>query len=649
MIPLKFVAIISLLMIMPLDRVHSAIPQDSVKTYVLKEVLVTSKISGVQGLSTIGRETIEQMNGTGLGDFLSLQPGIFVRDYGIGGSLQTLSFRGTGAEQTLVMIDGVAVTNDQLGVTDLRLIPVEDLEEIQIIRGGGSSLYGANALGGVVNLISRRVSSAPSARVTTSIGSYGARRFSVAVDAAPGTNFGLALGGTAESGRGDFRFLQQGREVLRRNSDYSMEDFVAKGSWSPSLAETAQVRMTALRSDRGTPGPFLTEENQGIARQYDEQLHILGSWRALASARLRYSVIADIQDSYEHYTDAGLFKADNFYRNVSLKLTPRVQFLAGPSLTLSGGAEAGHSSAYGNALPGEKTRDQASIFSSAGFQPFGPEIECLPSLRYDRFSPTGGSWSPRIGLSVTRGPFDAGSVENLFVQIHSTIGKDFRVPTFNELYYSGAGGYGNPLVVPEHSVSFDAGVTSSADFLGSHEISFSYYSIRTRDRLLWLPTAMPLVYSPQNIGETRSTGFDLAYSWKIPFMKIEAGYSWLDARKASRSSENDPTFDRQLPYVPLETANFSAMVSCAPAPDMQVSLWIGESYIGRRFVTEDNSESIPPSALLNANTVLQYSSAGISARLKFEVNNLGDVSYVNMPGYPMPSRNFSLTLSLTKS
>src|ERR1041385_681593 len=118
--------------------------KDSIKTYPLDEVVITATKSPLNisvapsRVYQIDRQTIEGLNGSSVGEIIGVRSGVFTREYGVGGSLQTMSFRGMGAEQTLVLLDGVPINNVQTGLTDLRLISLDYVEQIEIVRGGNS-------------------------------------------------------------------------------------------------------------------------------------------------------------------------------------------------------------------------------------------------------------------------------------------------------------------------------------------------------------------------------------------------------------------------------------------------------------------------------------------------------------------------------
>jgi outer membrane cobalamin receptor len=649
--------------------VRAGVPgdRDTSKTYQMEEVVVTATRSPLSSsrspsrISLLSRESIGLSNGTSLGALLRNIPGLFIREYGAGGSLQTASFRGMAAEQTLVLIDGVPVNNLQLGLADLCIIPTGEIERIELARGGGSALYGANAVGGVINILTRASPPGPGSSIEGSTGSFGTSRLAFRSSILPAKGWSLTAGGSTETGSGNYPFLfRQGgdeKEAVRTNSDHRGYDLFLKSDWVPAAGPRARFLLSYASLDRGTPGPLLTPSSQGSARQADDQLQAIGSASAQLGDRTTLLVSGDLQSAYEHYVEfLSLFPADNYYRNLTFGIRPQMRYQFGPSSALSLGLELGRAIADGNALAEEKSQVHSalSISSELAVDSTGDDFSwsLFPSLRYDHFSGVDDSWSPKLGLNLRASPGRAGGEARWRVTLHSTAGRDFRPPTFNELYYGGAGGRGNPALLPERSLSFDAGVTLALPWAGDQELDATYYSISTENRIFWLPAGSQFNWSPVNIGRTTSTGVELDYRWILPGRSVEltGNYALLDARKKFSSGPGDPTEDKQLIYIPLETGGMGALLRF-PVNDHSIrefTLRLAGEYAGDRYTVEDNTIALSGYFLLSGNVGVEVGIRdGMRVRLKYEVNNIANKSYEVVPAYPMPLRSHAVSISLT--
>ncbi|MBR9974479.1 MAG: TonB-dependent receptor, partial [Bacteroidetes bacterium] len=135
-----------------------------------------------------------------LSDLLSLSSGASVRDYGGTGSLQLASLRGLGAEYTMVLLDGMRLNSAQNALVDVGQLSLDNVDRVEIVRGGLASLYGGSALGGVVNIVTAR--QRPPLAAGVGYGAFGWRQFS------------LAAGTKGAAGRAwaDFRYEQRAND-----------------------------------------------------------------------------------------------------------------------------------------------------------------------------------------------------------------------------------------------------------------------------------------------------------------------------------------------------------------------------------------------------------------------------------------------------
>jgi outer membrane cobalamin receptor len=204
------------------------------------------------------------------------------------------------------------------------------------------------------------------------------------------------------------------------------------------------------------------------------------------------------------------------------------------------------------------------------------------------------------------------------------------------MYYRG---FSNPNLKPERSTSYDAGVLTTFQSCGEHTLELTYFHLRTKDRILFDPTT----YLPVNIGEAKSAGVEARYQGHLfeRMIDLTLSYTLADARKTNRDSENDPSVDKQLLYVPANVATLNLAFRLEP-----VVVSLTHSFAGRRYTKADNSEWLPPYHLTSANVVTSVRIDSRRLFVKAEVNNVLDKDYEVFQYYPMPGRNFRITLGL---
>lgn len=250
---------------------------DTLRTYKGDEVVVTATRSEIplhdspSSVEILTEQKIRQLNGTNLADALATSSGLFVKDYGGVGGLKTISMRGLGAEHTLVLVNGNRFNNFQNGLVDLSTLLTDDIERIEIVRGGNWALYGADALGGVVNIITKQPDGGPTLGVEGAVGSFGYKQYRVSL----GNSFGKwAMSGkyTDERSDGSFRYISNnggmGEEQERSNADFSIHNLMLNVRYEISDAARAGFLTQYSVSEKGVPGAVVGTDH-GAARQYD--------------------------------------------------------------------------------------------------------------------------------------------------------------------------------------------------------------------------------------------------------------------------------------------------------------------------------------------------------------------------------------------
>jgi iron complex outermembrane receptor protein len=146
-----------------------------------------------------------------------------------------------------------------------------------------------------------------------------------------------------------------------------------------------------------------------------------------------------------------------------------------------------------------------------------------------------------------------------------------------------------------------------------------------------------------NIGKVLSVGSEVKYAGSFIRRKLDVkvNYSFTDARKRNLDFPGDPAFDRQLVYIPGDVFNASFGFTVEP-----LRINITHSIVGSRFLTSDNTSSLPSYRMTSANLVLHQPAASLRFVAKTEVNNIFDSDYEVFKDYPMPKRNYRLTVGI---
>ena len=575
-----------------------------------------------------------------IGGAMQEVPGVFIRSYGALGDVRTPSIRGSSAGQVLVLMDGQRVNSAQSGEVDLTTLPTEGIDRIEIVRGGASALYGADAVGGVINVITRNRggSEGMTGGVRVLSGSFGTREAEVKGDYTSGSTFS-AFSYRYLKSDGDFPYHPAPESTANRaNADFSSHAFFGKERWS--IDERRALTMTGqyFSNRAGDPGtltfPNLQARKQNrnalVGLAYDEDHE--GVVRTIHVQAYYNNLLFNYEDPLAYIPIL------NYSHNISAggELQGGMRFGEWNSLTAGYAYRWDHFS--GNSLQGEYRRslNSAYLVDEIAVQPsFLPglhRIAVVPAVRWDRFSDFGEQFSPKIGLVMNAG-------QDWLLSVKANYGRSFRAPTFNDLYWPrDAYTAGNPDLQPERATDFDAGATLEIPVLAGIGASFTWFGNTVTDLILWQPGAVG-VWMPANIGKAQVRGIEAGASvspWK-DLLTLSWNYTHLDARNKSGTSDE---YDKKLPDRPADMHKLTLQTR-----EAGVFAAVDFLSVGMRYTTTTNDASLPAYHVFNALIGYAREVAGGRMEVKGEVLNLGDVEYQVMAGYPVPGREFRVSLS----
>jgi len=463
-------------------------------------------------VSVVPRERIEELQAQNVGEVLAEVTDARVNSYGSMGAESTITLRGSTKQQVLVMVDGRSVNVGSVGTADLSLYPVDQIERIEVIRGPGSVLYGAGAMAGVVNIVTRD----PPEKFTTDLAaSYGTKNTRI-----------LRLDNGARIG--DFGYLimasQNGSDGWRENS--ACEGYNISGKFDYDLTQESRLVLNSgfSRQNKGVPGS--TSWPTPNAKQYDEQ-----SWFDLThkyefETNTCLTSKAFLNQNWQNYKDPDSF-TDDISRNQKAGLDLQQTLPLGERQLLLAGIYLEND--YVNI---RGTNDVSLIgggrdlFTGAGFlQDEVSLLEALvvtPGLRCDVQSKWGAELSPKIsGLyKITEG-----------TGLKASIGRGFRAPTVDELYWRSDYSEGNPDLKPEESLSYDAGIQQQ--FGAKTMLEVSVFQSHMKNLIAWFDDGKG-IYKAENVNDAFLQGLETELSVQITEEISGAlNYTLLGARDTS--------------------------------------------------------------------------------------------------------------------
>jgi outer membrane cobalamin receptor len=623
--------------------------EDSLRVYRIGEVVVTGTRTAMaveklpSSVRVIDRDAIDRNNGGTVADHVRRQAGITLRGYGGNGALQSVSVRGLGSDYSLVLVDGQRFTTAQISTVDLGIMTMNDIERIEIANGGNSSLYGTNAIGGVINIITKKPQEKFSATLGCHIGSYGQSGYHLSGSGMIGT-FSARGSLYLDRARNDFDFKYDdgsGSEIIRRTgADYRVKNVsvAARNTMSDNIVSNISVRYTDAH--RGQPAAATSRTQNNLARILDHDLFLNSTTDFQLSSSLAVSFPITYHAGTQRYNDPNLVingtPLSAEYDNASISLSPVFRFALSNDHMIDGGAEVAVSSIAGNEVHAVR-REQGSLFIASHHTlriPF--EVIVFPSVRFDTYSDVDGDISPRLGVNI--GLFDAP-----LIRIRSSVGRNYRVPTFNDLYWIDGG---NPALKPERSVHADAGIVGEYHFNDNFVfVETNVFLIETKNKIVWQPSGT-ILWSPKNLQSVSSRGLEMSAAVRLfsDLLILQYHHTVLRALQTSADGPDNNARDKFLPFVPREQATVAAGTTVNGC-----MVNVVYSVTGYRFETADNNPRfvLPSYETVDVNIAQQFSGMWFSGRLKFEVNNITNTSYQYITGYPVPLRNYRLSAEVT--
>lgn len=605
-------------------------------------------------IQLIDENILSSLNGSRLPDALEFGDALFVKDYGFNSGIKTIALNSTQSEHTLVLLDGIRLNSRQNAQVDLSLYDLNNISMIEISKGGSSALYGSEAIGGVINLITRNPSLINPVNINfdASIGSYGYRRFfgrfanKVSFKNRSNIVYSISFG-DERAKNFEYNFVTGTGNVLRerQNSDFNSQSFNFDASLIPGDKSKLRLFTNYSHFERGSPGIDVGYASS-IARQIDYN-SITSLIYSNTRGSISYKTDLTYKYSLQKYYDPATFnmpsEINSYYKLNGISGATTVSYSASPDFNTESGMELSFNNIESNeTYEGELV--QWGVFTSALFKiknGFLSKVTFYPSVRYDYFSniEPKNVITGKFGINIK--PFDKSEIS-----LKSSIGNNFSAPTFNELYWKDLG---NRDLKPERSISFDAGLFYRFKFLAVNEFEFSYYNINTTDRIVWTPVSG--IWRPINVGRVKSEGIDVSLQSNIIWKKnlnslIKINYTYGEAIKKNESFPGDPSYGKQLIYLPKEMVKASFMFNYLTTTKLLKSLSFNIFYRfnTRRYTNFENTDFAPRFDVLDANISFRVDFFKITTDIKFIVNNVLSENYQPVPGYPMPPRNYRLEL-----
>lgn len=580
----------------------------------LNEVVVSDSqlknFSNTQTLLVLN-DSILKRNQSSLTSLLAANSTIYFKENGAG-MVSSASFRGTTAQQTAVIWNGININSQLNGQTDFNTINPSDFTNISVRPGGGSVLYGSGAIGGSIHLNSElKFNTSTSHLFRLNYGSF--ETF--------GGNYQLEIGKekwavqasiSANSSENDYEYI--GFNKKNENGEFANQSY--NFSIGNKTNETNFIKFYSylFNGERHFSGTITVNSDD---KYLDFNTRNMLEWILFKKSYTSKAKAAYITEEYNYYENRN---SDNhtFGQVNSLFLRHDFIYSISESITINTLLDFTQSDAKGSDLLTEtRTIGTGSILW---------KHKLSTKLNYElgiRQEVTDTYESPLL--------FSAGSCFKLndFYTIKANLSKNFRIPTFNDLYWQGSG---NSDLKPEHSIQAEIG--NELNYKNS-KLVLTGFLIKLQDLIRWIPTSSGL-WQPENTQSVTNYGLEMQFETKKSIDKhllsFTTGYGYT-------VSENNQT-EKQLTYVPNHKANVHLAYNYKSFTTYYQ--WV---YTGEVFTSSDNFYKLDAYALSNIGIDYNFGKKN-TYLLGLQLLNLTNENYQNVISRPMPGRNFKLYLTL---
>ena len=631
----------------------AAIPmaaQDDGKAW--EDTLSTVEVYGRRPLATrqqLGGVELQALSSTSIDDALKYFAGVQIKDYGGLGGLKTINVRSLGAQHVGIYIDGIRVTNAQNGTVDLGKFSLSTMESVE--------LYNANKLdncqsaseyasGATVYLRTRRPTQ-DSLSVQLRQGSFGTWMGKVNAQLAHKGWAGFVdIEGLTTKGDYPFRYHSEYEDTIgrRQNSDikyYRGEAALFKGGFSSHLYYYNSVR--------GCPGGIvrrLSDKYVNVGREWDSDFFAQASYEQQLGHH-RFKVNAKYTNEYLRYcTDypenQNTARVNNHYRQEDLYGAACYGWMPVDWLSLNASYDVRYSILNADLKMFEtvKRTDQKQVL---GMQLNKYGIQAAASILHQHykdytFAHCGAAdpldrWTSAFSLGYTLYGI---TLRGWYKQI-------FRAPTLNDLYYTQVG---NRSLKPEYTKQWNVGAEYHWDRRHwQWSLQADAYINKVEDRIVCLPLKGTYTWSMMNYGYTFCRGLNAngkaAYTtgdWRLSLL---TSLTWQ--RDLNRTDTDDEdTYNKPICYSPELSYGITGIIQW-----QRLSLTVSDLHVSERMWSYADPEDIlEPYNNIDLKLSYQYPIGKTDLALTLEINDLLDEQYEHIPRYPMPGRNYRLTLTV---
>ncbi len=556
-------------------------------------------------VTVINRKDIERNQSQTVPELLTGVLGIDISTSGGLGKTTDIFVRGANQGHLLVLIDGVKIGSATLGITSLELIPIEQIDRIEIVRGPRSSLYGSEAIGGVIHIFTRKGNKKQKTFFKAGSGSHNTNRASAGIYGKSGkTEYSVSASSIRTDGI-DARQPVTGLDEPDKDGYRNNALTIRLGH---KFSNTSGLDLSVFRSEGETEfdGNFQNRSEFELrATSLTYSFSPTTNWKS----RLLFGDSKDVLDSFKDKTFSSTF------------ITDRIQYSWQNDLTLSDkvlltlGADYQEDRVSGTTTYNVDERDSKAVFGQYQINAGNHDINI--SLRSENNDQFGNNKTGNIawGYKLKQGR-----------RLYASYGTAFKAPTFNQLYFPG---FGNPSLKPEDSKTLEIGISSKKSKVRWDLRVFHSIIDNLIASVLVTP---PFTFTAENVNKARISGIETGLSTTLAKWNLAVDLTLIDPEDANTDKvlrrRSQQTLKIDL-YRKFGKSRFGMT-------------WLAQ---GHRFEDAANTNRIPGYGIVNLRLQHRLAKRWI---IQGRIDNVFDKEYQTADTFNTLGRSYYLTLAYQK-
>ena len=642
---------------------------DSAK--LLREVVVTKDARKTQTRSTaplqiIDNEKLATLNALQISDAVKHFSGVTVKDYGGIGGLKTVSVRSLGANHTAISYDGIPVSDVQTGQIDIGRFSLENVDNISLSIGQTDNIFQPARMfssASVLNIQTQKPNLSDkqsiSGKINLKAGSFGLFNPAFLVNGRFSEIISASFSGEWLSAHGKYPYVLNygiiGKDSssveTRKNTD--VKNLRLEGTLFADFSDNSKAYLKTYfyNSERGLPGAtiYYNTDNFSSQRIWDNNFFAQTHFETRFSPALDFQANAKYNRSFMRYLDPAIpnstGKIENNYTQQELYGSATARYRVLEKLSFSASSDVFYNQlkadlsnfafperlTWLSVLAGKFTSEKLLATVSLLYtQTFEQVKNGNPSENQSKLSPY---------VSISYKPFETSDL-----RIRTFYKNIFRLPTFNDLYYTQIG---NRKLKPEDTNQTNLGVTyslSNDSWLNALLFTADAYHNKVKNKIVAYPTKNIFEWTMLNYGTVEINGLDLSADAVLKLsknVKLNLGGTHTYQRALNKTDATSRNYNHQIPYTPRVSGSAKAGMQTPWFNVNYTMIWSGHRYaLGQNF-KENRVEGFADHGISLSRDI--YTAYGVFST-NLEALNLLNKNYEVVRFFPMPGRSFRATL-----